>query len=96
MNQVVFLGCHERQHSWGSHTGDLTKLEVGKIYEVEKVEADTQHTKVYLKGIEGSFNEVCFRKVCLYPGIGFTYTTNRLRKGDPPEYKITGEKEKEA
>jgi hypothetical protein len=60
---VVFTGCSEAQHSWGSHTGDFEGLVVGSVYNVEKVEVHSWHTKLYLKGIKGSFNSVCFEPV---------------------------------
>jgi len=58
--KVKFLGCCEAQHNWGSHTGDLSKLKIGKKYKVIKIEVHGWHTKVFIDGIEGSFNSVCF------------------------------------
>jgi len=44
----------------GSHTGDVSELVVGEKYIVEKEEIHSWHTKVFLKGIDGSFNSTCF------------------------------------
>lgn len=55
-----FTGCTQEQHSWCNYTGDYKRLIVGKIYEVERVEVHSWHTKVFLVGIKGSFNSVCF------------------------------------
>ena len=58
--KVTFTGCSEEQRKWGSYTGDISKLKVGNKYKVKDVEIHTWHTKVFLEGIEGSFNSVCF------------------------------------
>lgn len=60
---VKFTGCSKDQHAWGNHTGDFTKLTVGERYTVERVEVHSFHTKVFLEGIDGSFNSVCFKAV---------------------------------
>jgi hypothetical protein len=60
MKEVVFLGCNEHQMNWGSYTGDVSELVVGEKYIVEKEEIHSWHTKVFLKGIDGSFNSTCF------------------------------------
>ena len=60
---VEFTGCSKDQHAWGNHTGDFTKLTVGGRYTVERVEIHSWHTKIFLKGIDVSFNSVCFEGV---------------------------------
>lgn len=60
---VIFLGCSEAQRNFGSYTGNPNLLIVGATYEVEKVEVHSYHTKVWLVGVEGSFNSVCFKDV---------------------------------
>ena len=58
--KVKFIGCSEAQHEWGNHTGDYTKLKIGKTYTVREKEIHSWHTKIYLEEIAGSFNSVCF------------------------------------
>lgn len=60
-DKVTFTGCSEEQRKWGSYTGDVSKLEVGKNYKVANVEVHSWHTKVFLEGIEGCFNSICFK-----------------------------------
>jgi len=64
---VKFIGCSESQHNFGNHTGNYNNLVIGKEYVVEKTEVHSWHTKVYLKGIVGNFNSVCFEKLFKYP-----------------------------
>ena len=59
--KVKFIGCSEDQHRWGSHTGDYKNLIIGKKYTVERIEVHSYHTKVWLMGIDGCFNSVCFK-----------------------------------
>ena len=61
--RAIFLGCSEAQRNFGGCTGNPSFLTVGAIYDVEKVEIHGYHTKVWLVGIEGSFNSVCFKDV---------------------------------
>ena len=58
--RAIFIGCSKEQHNWGGHTGDHESLEIGKEYKVEKREVHSFHTKIFLKGFDGSFNSVCF------------------------------------
>ena len=62
MRKVTYLGCTKEQHSWGNHTGSPNDLEVGTVYEIERTEVHSWHTKIYLKGITGSFNSVYFKE----------------------------------
>lgn len=62
MGKVIFIGCDEDQKRWGNHDGDISILEIGKSYDVERIEVHSWHTKVYLIGIEGSYNSVCFEE----------------------------------
>jgi hypothetical protein len=61
--KVKFIGCNEYQVKWGSNDDPNPLLEIDGIYELEKMEVHTWHTKYYLKGIKGKFNSVCFEKV---------------------------------
>jgi hypothetical protein len=63
MKQAIFKGSSEEQERWGSYTGNHKKLVVGKEYTIIKEEVHTWHTKVFLEGIEGSFNSACFEPV---------------------------------
>ena len=58
--KVIFTGASEAQTSFGGHVDGNKLLEVGKVYEIEKREQHSWHTKLYLVGIEGHFNDVCF------------------------------------
>jgi hypothetical protein len=60
MTTVKFTGCHESQHNWGNHTGNVDELTIGQSYEIDRIDVHSWHTKVYLVGIKGSFNSVCF------------------------------------
>lgn len=63
MKKVIFTGCTQAQKNWGSHTGEVEKLVVGEVYTIVKQEVHSWHTKVFLYGIDGSFNSVCFEDV---------------------------------
>ena len=58
-DKVKFNGCSEAQQKWGSYD-DHSKLVIGEIYTVSKIEKHSWHTNVHLKGINGKFNSVCF------------------------------------
>lgn len=60
---VIFTGCSEDQHRWGNQTGNLEELILGSGYVVEQIKIHSHHTKVYLVGISGSFNSVCFDEI---------------------------------
>ena len=60
---VKFLGCSKEQIAWGNNTDPTGILIVGDKYYVEKVEVNSYHTKLTLRGIYGRFNSVCFEKI---------------------------------
>ncbi len=60
-DKVIYIGCAKIQHAFGNHTGDLTELIPHKIYTINHIEVHSWHTEIYLNGIEGSFNSVCFK-----------------------------------
>jgi hypothetical protein len=62
-DNVKYLGCVEEQVLWGVNDNPNSVLIVGDKYYVEKVEIHTWHTKLYLRGIYGKFNSVCFEKI---------------------------------
>lgn len=48
----------------GNNSRPITdRLEIGKIYLVERTEVSSWSTKVYLQGIKGSFNSVNFEEI---------------------------------
>ena len=59
--KVVFIGSTEGQVRWGSNDDPSDLLTIGKIYEVQKVEPHSWHTKYYLKEFPNKkFNSVSF------------------------------------
>jgi hypothetical protein len=62
-DQVKYLGSTENQVRWGSNDNPKGLLFEGDVYYVERVEIHSQHTKLYLRGVRGKFNSVCFEKV---------------------------------
>jgi len=60
---VKFIGCDKERIAWGNNSDPTGILIVGDKYYVEKVEMHSQHTKIFLRGVSGSFNSVCFEKV---------------------------------
>jgi hypothetical protein len=62
-DQVKYLGSIEEQVRWGSNDNPKGLLFEGDVYYVERVEIHSWHTKLYLRGIRGKFNSVCFEKV---------------------------------
>lgn len=61
-DKVRYEGCSEEQQKWGNYD-DHSKLVIGEVYTVSKVEEHSWHTKVHLKGIDGRFNSVCFTEM---------------------------------
>ena len=49
--------------NWGSHINPIGTLRDGEIYEIEREEVHTWHTKIFLKGVNGSCNSVWFDKI---------------------------------
>ena len=63
MENVKYIGCSQLQSSWGGCDDPRKLLKIGRIYEVEKTEVHSWHTKLSLVGIEGKFNSACFETV---------------------------------
>lgn len=62
--KVRFTECSEGQIRWGGHDDPNGLLIPGEVYEVEKVDVHSWHTKYILKGFPGQvFNSVCFEEV---------------------------------
>ncbi len=55
-----FTGSTPEQVRWGGNDNPDGILVVGDVYEVDKREVHSWHTKISLKGIDGWFNSVCF------------------------------------
>ena len=60
--KVRYIGASDHQVIFSGAGDPRDVLIEGEIYEVEKTEVHTWHTIFHLKGIEGSFNSVCFEK----------------------------------
>ncbi len=62
-DKVRYTGSIEEQVRWGNNDNPAGVLIEGDVYYVERVEIHTWHTKLYLRGVYGKFNSVCFEKV---------------------------------
>jgi hypothetical protein len=63
-DRVIYIGCIDEQVSWGASNDDPRKLLIeGNIYQIEKVEVHSYHTKLYLRDVCGKFNSVSFTKL---------------------------------
>ena len=60
---VKYTGASQDQINWGGNDDPRPLLVVGNVYEVEKLDVHSWHTKVKLKGIDGRFNYVSFEEV---------------------------------
>lgn len=60
---VRFVKASDAQVNWGSNDDPRLILNTTDIYQIEYVEEHSWHTKIYLKGIKGKFNNVSFEKV---------------------------------
>ena len=63
IKKVKFTGQKLEQMLWGNHDNANEVLEVGKVYEEGGRCIHNSYTSIYLKGIEGAFNSVCFEEV---------------------------------
>ena len=61
--KVKYIGASDAQVQWGNCDDPRNVLIEGEVYEVEKEEAHTWHTKLSLIGIGGRFNSVCFERL---------------------------------
>lgn len=62
-DRVIYLGSDNTQVNWGSNDDPKNVLIEGDIYQVEKVEVHSWHTKLHLRGVQGKFNSVSFKKL---------------------------------
>ena len=63
-DRVLYLGSSDEQVRWGAGNDDpRTVLIEGDIYQIEKVEVHSYHTKISLRGVQGKFNSVSFKKL---------------------------------
>jgi len=62
-DKAKYTGSIEEQVRWGNNDNPAGVLIEGNVYYVERVEIHTWHTKLYLRGVYGKFNSVCFEKV---------------------------------
>jgi hypothetical protein len=61
--RVRYIGCDEEQVKFGSTMDPRPFLITNAEYIIEKVEPHKWHTKLWLKGLGGPFNSVCFEEV---------------------------------
>lgn len=50
--KVRYVGCNDVQVGWGGCADPRKVLEVGRLYEVERWETHSFHTKVFLEGVD--------------------------------------------
>jgi hypothetical protein len=63
-DRVIYTGTSDEQVRWGAGNDDPRSCLIeGDIYQVEKVEEHSSHTKVSLRGVIGKFNSVSFNKL---------------------------------
>lgn len=62
-SKVKYIGADDDQIKWGNNDDPRKILIVGEIYIVSHTEIHSWHTKLYLKGIQGKFNSVCFEEI---------------------------------
>ena len=58
--------CHTKNkdvQDFGNCTGDLDDLTIGETYNVEDKKVSGWHTKIWLEGIKGSFNDQLFDEI---------------------------------
>jgi hypothetical protein len=65
-DKVVYVGSSDEQVRWGGNDDPRELLIQGNVYQIEKVEDHSWHTKLHLRGIYGRFNSISFEK--LYDG----------------------------
>ena len=62
-DRIVYLGTCDEQVNWGGNDDPRKVLIEGDIYQIEKIEEHSWHTKLTLRGVPGRFNSVSFEKV---------------------------------
>ena len=63
-DRVIYTGTSDEQVRCGVGNDDPRNILIeGDIYQVEKVEEHSSHTKLTLRNIPGRFNSVSFKKL---------------------------------
>ena len=63
-DKVIYIGCSDEQVNLGAGNDDPRKTLIeGATYYVEKVETNSWHSKLHLRGVYGKFNSVAFKKL---------------------------------
>lgn len=62
-DKVKFTEASDSQVAWGNNDDPRLLLDTETVYEVENVEVHSWHTKIYLVGIDGKFNDVSFKLI---------------------------------
>ncbi|MCB9425894.1 MAG: hypothetical protein H6584_06200 [Flavobacteriales bacterium] len=82
---VQFESSTPSQIAWGNNDDPELVLQKNQVYEVEKVQLRSYHTKIHLKGIEGKFNGDSFRLVksseLPIPKIAYLHGLESTNKG---------------
>lgn len=61
-DKVRFLGGSPEQIKWAGGGDPTGVLEVGQVYDVDRISVHSWHTRVYLIGFEKWFNSVMFER----------------------------------
>ncbi len=69
ITKVIYTGASQDQINWGGCDDPRKSLSIGKLYNVEKTEEHSWHTKIKIVGVDGLFNSVSFDEVSHDPGI---------------------------
>lgn len=62
-DRVLYIGTDDDQVNYGSNDDPRNVLIEGDIYQIEKVEVHSWHSKISLRGVKGKFNSVSFNKL---------------------------------
>jgi hypothetical protein len=60
---VRFVGASDAQVGWGSNDDPRAILVVNEVYELDRIEVHSWHTKISLKGVVGKFNDASFEYI---------------------------------
>ena len=79
MKGLKYIGTDDAQVKWGGNADPRGVLTEGEIYQLERQDVRSFHTKVKLVGIDGWFNSVSFEEVeHIKPLNRFAIASNHL------------------
>jgi hypothetical protein len=61
--RLRYIGATDAQVNWGGNADPRGLLTEGEVYDLDRQSVHSWHTKVWLVGIDGGFNSVCFEEV---------------------------------